>query len=264
MKNFVIGDPHAFFGKMRETLAEHGFFEDESSRLILLGDILDRGEEAVEMVDFLLKLAEEGRLVYVRGNHEDLLVSCLQSFSKDALFGIIEPDYIQVQNGTWGTLLQLSGMNKLDAMRYPRELVSRVMHSDFYRKLLPLTVDDYETKNHIFVHGFIPATVSGRAPNEWYTYNPNWREADNQEWRSARWFNGMKVCSICGVREPGKTIVCGHYHTSYGHSYIKKLCPEWGRDAIFDIYRDNGIIAIDASTYNTGLMNCLVIDEEDI
>jgi hypothetical protein len=265
MKKYVLSDVHGFYSIMLETLTNAGFFsEPEPPHLIVLGDMLDRGKEAVKMVDFMLRLHDEGRLTYIRGNHEDLLVACLQEVSQGEVFNIASPFSHHFTNGTWDSMLQLSGMDKETAVRYPRELVARVMLSPFYKELLPTTVDYLETEKHIFVHGFIPSRESGRGPFKWYSYDPSWREAGYDGWRSARWYNGMSLSSTFGVKEPGKTIVCGHYHTSYGHSLIKNRCPEWGSNAIFDVYRDEGIIAIDASTANTGRMNCLVIDEVDL
>ena len=265
MKTFVVTDVHGYYSILIETLAKAGFFaEAEPPRLIVLGDLLDRGSEAVKMVEFMKGLLDEGRLVYIRGNHEDLLVSCLQELSQGEVFHISTPASHHYTNGTWGTLLQLAEMDENMAVRYPRELVSRVMHSTFYKELLPTTVDYLETDNYIFVHGYIPSRVSGRGPFKWYSYEPEWREAEYEGWRAARWFNGMSLCSTFGVREEGKTIVCGHYHTSYGHAIIKNRCSEWGDDAIFDIYCDEGIMALDASTANSGRMNCLVFEEGEL
>ena len=265
MNTYVLSDVHGFYGIMIETLTKAGFFsEAEPPRLILLGDMLDRGEEALKMVEFMKGLYDEGRLTYVRGNHEDLFISCLEQIAQGEVFNVSSPDSHHLSNGTWGTLLQLSEMDKNMALRYPRELVSRVMQSTYYKELLPTTVDYLETEKHIFVHGYIPARESGRGAFKWYSYDPDWRCAEYDGWRAARWYNGMALCSTFGVREPGKTVVCGHYHTSYGHSRIKNVCTEWGRGAYFGIYSDEGILAIDASTANTGKMNCLVFREDEL
>ena len=265
MKNFVLTDVHGFYSIMIDTLTEVGFFsEPEPPRLIVLGDLLDRGNEALKMVEFMKALKDEGRLTYVRGNHEDLLVACLQEISQGEVFNISSPLSHHFTNGTWDSLLQLSMMDKESALRYPRELVARVMHSTYYKELLPMTVDYLETEKHIFVHGYIPARESGRGAFKWYTYDPDWRDADYDAWRAARWYNGMSLSSTFGVKEPGKTVVCGHYHASYGHSRIRNLSSEWGRDAIFEPYYDEGIIAMDASTANSGKMNCLVFEEGEL
>ena len=62
-------------------------------------------------------------------------------------------------------------------------------------------------------------------------------------------------------RVEGKTIICGHYHTSWGHAYLHDDGFEWGKDvAKFEPFIDDGIIAIDACTAYTGKVNCIVIE----
>ena len=63
------------------------------------------------------------------------------------------------------------------------------------------------------------------------------------------------------AREPEKNIVCGHWHTSYGHSTYEKRGSEFGEDADFSPYIAPGIIAIDACTAHTGMVNCVVISD---
>lgn len=56
-------------------------------------------------------------------------------------------------------------------------------------------------------------------------------------------------------------IVCGHWHTSYGHSKYERKGTEFGEDADFSPYYGPGIIAIDACTAFSGKVNCLVIED---
>jgi hypothetical protein len=122
-------------------------------------------------------------------------------------------------------------------------------------------VNYFETPHYIFTHGWIPAHAEGYKPYTTYTYDPNWREADEEQWKRARWYNGMLLACKQKVIEPGKTIVCGHWNVSYGHSYIHCEGNEWGPGAIFTPFKDRGILALDASTRNSGQMNCVVIED---
>jgi hypothetical protein len=69
-----------------------------------------------------------------------------------------------------------------------------------------------------------------------------------------------------GAKLPGKTIVCGHFHSSWGHSHLhldRKEFPQKNRvdwQKSFEPFVDEGIIAIDACTPYTGFCNCLVLD----
>ena len=64
-----------------------------------------------------------------------------------------------------------------------------------------------------------------------------------------------------GERIKGKTIVCGHFHTSWGHYYLHNIGSEWDRStACFEPFEDKGIIALDACTAYTHKVNCLVFN----
>ena len=61
--------------------------------------------------------------------------------------------------------------------------------------------------------------------------------------------------------EPNKTIVCGHYHSSFGHYYYGDCKAEFGKDADYSPFYAEGIIALDACTAYSGKVNCIVIDD---
>ncbi len=47
MRYYVVADPHGFFTEMKTALEEKGFFSDaEPHKLIICGDLFDRGAEA--------------------------------------------------------------------------------------------------------------------------------------------------------------------------------------------------------------------------
>ncbi|MBE6633253.1 MAG: hypothetical protein E7620_02800 [Ruminococcaceae bacterium] len=262
MKYYVVSDPHGYCTYLKKALEEAGFFDEtEPCKLIVCGDLLDRGSEAQELISFMLELMEKGRLIYILGNHEELLVQCLQEISRGGVYEIACGMSHHFLNRTWDSLLQISEMSEAEAYRNPYELVRRVMRSTFYKRLLPTCVDYYETPRYIFTHGWIPCMTSGVKPYTRYTYNPDWRNADVTDWQRARWFNGMELACRHHVKEPDKTIVCGHWHTSYGHSKIAHSGSEWGADANFAPFAANGILAIDASTPNSRRVNCVVIED---
>lgn len=259
MRYYVVADTHGYYTYLEQALREAGFFDDtEPHKLILCGDLLDRGGEANRLVDFTVDLLDRGMLIFVLGNHEDLFIQCLQEISRSGGREISGHHY---HNGTWDTMLQISGMSKEAANRMPSELIHRVMESPFYRRLLLAGVDYFETPNYIFTHGWIPCITEGVIPYDGYSYDPNWRNADTAEWRKARWFNGMNVACNYHVTVPDKTVVCGHWHASYGHANIEHKGSERGEDADFSPFYADGIIAIDASTPLTQRVNCIVIED---
>ena len=259
----MIADPHGHYSYMRNALDAAGFFDEkEPCMLIVCGDILDRGGEAYEMTQFMLKLHKEGRLIYILGNHEDLLVDCLQQIARGNVFEIAcGMLHHHERNGTWDTLLQLSEMTESEAIGNPNELIRRVRASDFYKKLLPAGVDYFETENYVFVHGWIPCRIEVENFYERRRYDPEWRDAGRDGWRRARWLNGIDMACKEGIRAEGKTVVCGHWHASYGHSKFEGRGSEWGEDADFSPFYAEGIVALDACTAGSRIVNCIVIED---
>lgn len=265
MKYFIVADIHSHYDILREVLDEKGFSPDSDHILVLLGDAFDRGGQTCKTADFLLSLHDKGKLIFIYGNHEELLVKCLQQLACGDDPADIAMSY-HARNGTWQTLLELAEMTEDEAIKYPRTLISKVMSTRAYRELLPSCIDYYETKKYIFVHGYVPCYVQGIRPREAYAFDSNWREAPPEDWRRARWSNGAEIACKHGVRVPDKTVVCGHWHTSYAHHTFEKKCSEWGEDADFSPFfsADGSVIAIDACTAYSGKMNCLVFDEDEL
>lgn len=262
MKYYVVSDTHGFCTKLKETLRIAGFFDEtEPHKLVLCGDLLDRGPEACELVDFMIELMEQDKLIYVLGNHEELMVKCLQEISRGGVYDIACGMSVHQRNGTWDSILQIAKMGENEAVSNPLELVRRVLHSPLYERLMRVGIDYYETPNYIFTHGWIPCYADIGYGYSRYDYNPNWREADPVSWGRARWINGMEAACVHNVKEPCKTVVCGHWHTSWGHSVIDGKGSEWGEDADFSPFYADGVIAIDACTAGTGRVNCIIIED---
>ena len=47
MAYYVLSDPHGCFEQTFDALTEKGFFSAKENKMILCGDLLDRGKEAV-------------------------------------------------------------------------------------------------------------------------------------------------------------------------------------------------------------------------
>lgn len=261
MKHYVVADPHGFYTELIEALKNAGFFDDkEPHKLIVCGDALDRGGEAVKMQNFLLELYEKGELIFVRGNHEDLLEDMMDDVIEDPWMFLNGYSH-HVRNGTFDTAMQLSKMNVKEAIMRLHDLVFATKESPFYKTLMPSSVDYYETEHYVFVHGWIPFITTGTSISRSYHYNPSWREASAEEWRQARWPNGMDMAEKFGIIEPGKTVVCGHWHASYGHFAFEHKGAQHGPYADYSPYFGTGIIALDACTARTRMVNCIVIED---
>lgn len=246
MKFYVVSDIHGYYTPFIKALTEKGFFEDkEPHKLIVCGDLFDRGYEAKELQTFILDLMEKDQVILIRGNHEDLF---LQLIYEDEGF----PDRTHVKNGTFNTGLQL--IEGDDTEYILNHYVEGAKKTPYVTKIIPSMVNYYETEHYIFVHGWIPSGL-GRVK-----YISSWRNVYTEIWEAARWLNGMQMWKE-GVREEGKTIVCGHYTCSYGHSVIEGQGSLTGVDADFSPFIADGIIALDACTKYSGIVNCVVIED---
>lgn len=260
MKYYVLADVHGFCTKLRKTLEEKGYFSDTVPRkLVLLGDFFDRGKEPCAMQEFLLEELAKGNVILVRGNHEDLA----EDFC-DRLEDYMTPLFYRsahYYNGTAETMFALSGVTFEEAYTFPKRASNLMRRTPFLREIVPRTVDYFETEHYVFVHGWIPCDTAGD-PYDPVRYLPmaDWRSAEKAAWELARWHNGMRAHAD-GVTVPGKTVVCGHVHASYGHAVLEGKGSEYGPDADFSPYRAEGILAIDGCTAASGVMNCVVLED---
>lgn len=265
MRYYVLTDPHGFCSLVREELEVCGYFHDpEPHKLIICGDLLDRGFETIAMQDFAIERMNAGELIFIRGNHEDLMERLLEDLLYGDTWDLQTGDSYHVHNGTWQSALRLADMTEGRALARPAELVARVKQTPFYRYLLPAALDYYETEHYIFTHGWIPCrSTSGTskyAPYKSFYFNPDWREAPYEDWVNARWYNGMEFACRRKMTVQDKTVVCGHVRTSYGHAYIEgKGDDELHAD--YSPFYAPGIIALDGCIVRSGQVNCLLIED---
>lgn len=230
MKIFAVSDIHGFTSILRRNLSEVGFEVNNPNHLLVIcGDLFDRGPEAKDMLKFIHEIDNK---IMVKGNHEDLMQDMI----------IREyPLFHDIQNKTYDTALQLAWDSSLGDVNYTKLY-------GIFDNLCSQMVDFYETRRYVFVHGWIPATSAKK----------DWR--DSNLWKKARWLNGMEM-QMKGKTLPDKTIVCGHWHCSWGNA-IKFNVSEFDDDAIWDPYTAPGIIAIDRCTAYTKEMNIIVLEDD--
>ena len=262
-KYFVVSDVHSFYDAMIDALNKQGFdIENPDHKVIVCGDLFDRGPDTVKCFEFCSALNEADRLIYICGNHEDLLFQCVHELLQ---FRYIKSHHSH--NGTVDTIAQITGINKYDLMN------GVFNEHDLLDKLMPLmdfitynTYDYVVIGDYVFVHGWIPCKMERVSyATTKFAYDPEWEKGD---WAKARWTNGIEA-AFRGAIIPDKTVVCGHFHCSYGWSKVKmerkefpsKSRSDWAKS--FEIYTNDGIIALDACTAFSGFTNCWTLEVDD-
>ena len=239
-KFFVCSDMHSYYTPLKKALDEKGFdSNNEDHWLVVCGDAFDRGGESLDVFHFIMGL---GRKIIVKGNHDIMLEECcVREF----------PYSYDTSNGTRRTIQDLGGA----VYGRPFDVCCQITWSKLarYRELL---VNYFETQNYIFVHSWIPLGRRGYMS----FYNPDWRNASQDEWDTAMWGNPFSLANY-GFNKTGKTIVFGHWNCSTGWA-IAEGCSEFGKDAKFEPYYGDGYISIDACTTHTGKVNVITIEDE--
>ena len=247
-KFFVMSDIHGFYDEMKLALDNAGFdANNEEHWVVVCGDYFDRGPNPYEVMHYLKRLP---RKILIRGNHESLVEECCANGY---------PQGYDFHNGTFDTICELGGAGEGRSFDECC-MIAEQRIKPFFRSM----VNYFETKNYIFVHSFIPLKCNDDLPvyytrNRKFEIDPNWRNAHYSAWEQARWGNPYDLAEQ-GLL-PDKTLVFGHWHTSYPrHKYEGQHEFEAGSD--FSIYYGNGYIGIDGCTAHTGKINVLVIEDE--
>ena len=250
-KLFIFSDIHSYYDEFMESLNRAGFDIDNPDHVIIsLGDLCDRGPDSIKALEFVNSIPNNRKILII-GNHELLMED------------IISRGYYMEHDKHNRTNLTVQQLTK----SYTKDGISKMRNNRLWKNYKKEWRFYFELDKYIFVHGYIP---SGRYDSYGqilaYEYDENWRDAGKREWLGATWTNGMAAWQH-GIKEEGKTIFCGHWHSSWGHHYLHNDGVEFpdkeGDIARFDPFIDDGIIAIDACTALTGMVNVYVLDIED-
>jgi len=144
MDTYVIGDVHGRFRQLKQ-LERDVPWNLRNDRIIFLGDLIDRGDGIREVVDEVIRLkANNPNVVALRGNHEQMLLDCLE---------LGDLAWLLPENGGQATIAQygcpLSTLREVDDIRIPPS------HLDLFHSM-PLYFED---ETAIYVHaGLLPGS----------------------------------------------------------------------------------------------------------
>lgn len=142
-RTLAIGDIHGSDVALEKLLGTLSIAPDDT--VVVLGDAVDRGPGSRQVVEKLLKLGENCRLVFILGNHEQMMVAALDGT------GPIEP---WLRYGGTATLFSYGG----DPRRVP------AAHLDFLRSGL----DFWQSPRELFIHANLePGVPLEKQREEW-------------------------------------------------------------------------------------------------
>lgn len=136
-RNLIVGDIHASYDKLAAVLGKTSY-DPDADRLYSVGDLCDRGDQPVQVLDFLMKLGSS--FCPVLGNHDSWLEYWLHT-------GTADPNWT-CGNGGDVTVRELS--------RQPAEWLEALR--DWFSAIPLIRV----TENHIIMHAGIPEGMNER------------------------------------------------------------------------------------------------------
>jgi serine/threonine protein phosphatase 1 len=155
-RNLVIGDIHGSFKALEQILERAAVTAND--RLIFLGDYVDGWGQSPEVIDHLIGLKSEFNCIFMRGNHDDLLMRWLKT-------GEYTEEWF-----THGGRLTMEHYSNLPPGK-------KQLHILFFESLTDYFLDD---SNRLFVHaGF---TSLNGVKNEFFTRMFYW---DRTLWETA-------------------------------------------------------------------------------
>lgn len=211
MATYVCSDIHGQFFTWLSAIAKSGLSLENGDKFIILGDLIDRGEESLACVKYALELKERypNQVTYLRGNHEQLFLDFVNIRDPLSIEGYMD---LQMIGGNW----LLNGGRKTVSSFFPKSDTSSLVelhkmfnesYSEIIQKLneLPYYKVDEEL-NCVYVHaGF----ETGKPLEQ--------QDKLNMLWIREGFLDGFKACE--GDVLKGKIIVHGHTPVQYMHEY---------------------------------------------
>ena len=131
MRKFVLGDIHGGLKAIHQVLERANVTQKDI--LIFLGDYVDGWSESPAVLDFLIALQKKQSCIFIRGNHDELLLDWLLGNNENI------DEKLWFQHGGEATVKSYQNINS----------VTKEKHIDFLKSL-----EDYylDNENRLFIH----------------------------------------------------------------------------------------------------------------
>ena len=131
MRKFVLGDIHGGLKAIHQVLERANVTNNDT--LIFLGDFVDGWSESPAVLDFLIALQKKQPCIFIRGNHDELLLDWLLGNNENI------DEKLWFQHGGEATV---KSYQNIDAE-------TKEKHIDFLKSLQDYYLDD---ENRLFIH----------------------------------------------------------------------------------------------------------------
>jgi serine/threonine protein phosphatase 1 len=131
MRKFVLGDVHGGLKAIHQVLERANVSQKDI--LIFLGDFVDGWSESPAVLDFLIELQKKQPCVFIRGNHDELLLDWLLGNNENI------DEKLWFQHGGEATVKSYQNISS----------VTKEKHIDFLKSLQDYYLDD---ENRLFIH----------------------------------------------------------------------------------------------------------------
>lgn len=235
MKYFCVSDLHGKCDALKKALEEKDFnYNDAQHKLLVLGDVFDRGTQNIELWSYLKNIDEHDSLILIRGNHDNFFIDFLKLENEEKYLFNIE------HNGFGETIQNFSKLNPidLDSIKEAREVT--ISNYPDILSFFEKTKYFYETNNYIFVHAGINTELD------------DWRESTVKE------FTWMKDFYEKEISNTNKTIVFGHVNTIKINKNLASLNVMESENSI---WYGKQKIGIDGQAHKTSKVNVLILED---
>lgn len=185
-RDLVVGDIHGQRQTFERVLESVGFTPENGDRVLLLGDVIDRGPDSAGMLDWL----RQDSVTCIRGNHEQLMLDALEGNREIEL-------WTRHNGGAWADALGARERGEW------REVL----------RALPLALEvDAEEGRFVLVHAEVPEELP------WWAFKSWLEEGDRRAGILALWAR-RRIRNSPG-HDPGVPDV---WRTFHGHVPLRKL-----------------------------------------
>lgn len=222
---FVIGDIHGEFDLFTSLLED---FDKEMHQLVLIGDLLDRGQRSKACLLMGKKLVQEEHAIYLRGNHEALFLNFLKN-PEDRY-----KNYLLNGGGeTIESLLHSGAVQEYSATEISLMIQSRYKELILFMENLPYF---YEWENYLCVHAGVNLKLA------------QWQDTteDDMIWIRKEFHEDKN--------RTGRKIIFGHTPSMYLHADSKAT----------KIWHSDNKIGIDGGGVYGGSIHGVIFNESGI